>query len=339
MSTSQRSEGMNALSKIFLDSHTSAYKFVIQFEKIVSSRYKKEDEEEFKMKDGEATLWTLDPIEERAREVYTKKVFADFRDQLKVLTGYRFVEVEKNTFKVFSIEKPSISKQRIYSYIVIVDKDEDIVSCNCKMFEFAGILCAHALKVMHFIGIHYISKKYILKRWTKEAKSGTVLDSVGIVAVGESSNNQAQWLQAVSLQCQKFIYETTKNYKAYTMGTEKLKSIIEELSTINQEPESQKGSKSDLNPSHQQIFISQTSHVNANSEKQIVKDPPQSQCKGKGKPQRLKPPAEKNAKKSRTCANCQKKGHNIKTCKELPKNVANFVLDSSDSYKESKGTS
>ncbi|OAY75705.1 Protein FAR1-RELATED SEQUENCE 5, partial [Ananas comosus] len=55
MSTSQCSEGMNALSKIFLDSHTSAYKFVIQFEKIVSSRYEKEDEEEFKMKDGEAT--------------------------------------------------------------------------------------------------------------------------------------------------------------------------------------------------------------------------------------------------------------------------------------------
>ncbi|OAY84289.1 hypothetical protein ACMD2_10005 [Ananas comosus] len=53
------------------------------------------------------------------------------------------------------------------------------------------------------------------------------------------------------------------------------------------------------------------------TEKQIVKDPPQSQCKGKRKPQRLKPPAEKNAKKSRTCANCQKKGHNIRTCKEL----------------------
>nr|CAD1834448.1 unnamed protein product [Ananas comosus var. bracteatus] len=28
----------------------------------------------------------------------------------------------------------------------------------------------------------------------------------------------------------------------------------------------------------------------------IVKDPPQSQCKGKRKPQRLKPPAEKNAR-------------------------------------------
>ncbi|OAY77639.1 Protein FAR1-RELATED SEQUENCE 3 [Ananas comosus] len=157
---------INGLLHIFevLSLQTCLPRNVAKFEKIVSSRYEKEDEEEFKMKNGGSTLWTLDPIEERAREIYTKKVFADFRDQLKVLTGYRFVEVEKNTYKVFTIEKPSISKQRIYSYIVIVDKDEDIVSCNCKIFEFVGILCAHALKVMHFIGIHHIPKKYILKR-------------------------------------------------------------------------------------------------------------------------------------------------------------------------------
>lgn len=63
MSTSQRSEGMNALSKILLDSHTSIYKFVQQFEKIVASRYEKEDEQDFKTASGEAFLWSYDPIE------------------------------------------------------------------------------------------------------------------------------------------------------------------------------------------------------------------------------------------------------------------------------------
>ncbi|OAY77643.1 hypothetical protein ACMD2_13464 [Ananas comosus] len=102
------------------------------------------------------------------------------------------------------------------------------------------------------------------------------------------------------------------------MGTEKLKSIIEELSTFNQELESEKGSKYDLNP-----------------KKQIVKDLPQSQCKEKRKPQRLKPPAEKNPKKSRTCLNCQKKGHNIRTCKEinLPRSSPFLIQASSKVHK------
>ncbi|OAY72836.1 Protein FAR1-RELATED SEQUENCE 5, partial [Ananas comosus] len=225
MSTSQRSEGMNALLKILLDSHTSIYKFVIQFEKIVASRYENENLQEFKMKDGQASLWTFNPIEEQARDVYTKNVFMDFRDQLKASTGYRITQMENNTYKVCTIQNPSKPYQHMYSYVVSVHEDNEKVSCNCKMFNYAGILCAHALTVMHFVGIHHIPQNYIMKRWTKEAKKGQV--------------------------------------------------------------------------------------------GQVVKDPPQSQCKGKRRPERIKPHAEK-VKKSRTCAKCKRKGHNIRTCKEEP---------------------
>ncbi|OAY66617.1 hypothetical protein ACMD2_19314 [Ananas comosus] len=70
------------------------------------------------------------------------------------------------------------------------------------------------------------------------------------------------------------------------------------------------------------IILSQSTQVRTTMEECIVKDPPQSNCKGKRKPQRYKPPAEMKAKKSRTCANCKKRGHNIRTCKEEVEEVA-----------------
>lgn len=42
-----------------------------------------------------------------------------------------------------------------------------------------GILCCHALRVLKHLNIIVIHSKYILKRWTKHAQSGCVLDNKG----------------------------------------------------------------------------------------------------------------------------------------------------------------
>ncbi|XP_020090014.1 uncharacterized protein LOC109711410 isoform X2 [Ananas comosus] len=69
-------------------------------------------------------------------------------------------------------------------------------------------------------------------------------------------------------------------------------------------------------------------------EERSGKDPPQSQCKGKRKPQRFKPSAEKRAKKFRTCAKCKKKGQNVRTCKEVAPGDAYFDVDVNESNSE-----
>ncbi|OAY74431.1 Protein FAR1-RELATED SEQUENCE 5, partial [Ananas comosus] len=329
MSTSQRSEGMNALLKILLDSHTSIYKFVIQFEKIVASRYENENLQEFKMKDGQASLWTFNPIEEQARDVYTKNVFMDFRDQLKASTGYRITQMENNTYKVCTIQNPSKPYQHMHSYVVSVHEDNEKVSCNCKMFNYAGILCAHALTVMHFVGIHHIPQNYIMKRWTKEAKSGIPSDKTRNVEIVYSSSGRAQWHESLSLIYRKFMNEGTKNLKAYEVAKKDMELILSKLTSLNKELESVEASKNDKAFEQHGTTISQSSYIKVGLEcqaanvdlegqvGQVVKDPPQSQCKGKRRPERIKPHAAK-VKKSRTCAKCKRKGHNIRTCKEEP---------------------
>ncbi|XP_062101559.1 protein FAR1-RELATED SEQUENCE 9-like isoform X2 [Humulus lupulus] len=54
------------------------------------------------------------------------------------------------------------------------DSSNDTVTCSCKKFEFAGILCSHILKVFSSRNIGKIPSQYILKRWTKYAKTGTI---------------------------------------------------------------------------------------------------------------------------------------------------------------------
>ncbi|OAY75528.1 Protein FAR1-RELATED SEQUENCE 5, partial [Ananas comosus] len=142
MSMSQRSEGMNALSKILLDSRTSVYKFVQQFEKLVASRHEKEDEQDFKTASGEASLWSYDPIEKQARDVYTHTLFKEVKRQLKYATGYRLVELQKNvSYKISNFMNPDLRKQSLCSYIVSVDLSEKKINCNCKM---EGIVKDHA---------------------------------------------------------------------------------------------------------------------------------------------------------------------------------------------------
>ncbi|OAY83364.1 Protein FAR1-RELATED SEQUENCE 5, partial [Ananas comosus] len=111
MSTSQRSKSINAWLKLSLDSHTSIYKFIMQFEKITTTCYEREDEQDFKNKDGEAQLWSYDPIERQARDIYMKAIFFEFRRHLRAATAYSILEVEKNTlYKISPLAQSNIQK-------------------------------------------------------------------------------------------------------------------------------------------------------------------------------------------------------------------------------------
>ena len=61
----------------------------------------------------------------------------------------------------------------------IVTPADQIVSCSCRLFERNGILCRHALKGHDLMNIKLLSERYILKRWTQDARSGIVQDMHG----------------------------------------------------------------------------------------------------------------------------------------------------------------
>ncbi|KHG16978.1 far-red impaired response 1 -like protein [Gossypium arboreum] len=58
------------------------------------------------------------------------------------------------------------------NFMVIWNEEKSEVSCSCRLFEYRGFLCRHAMIVLQMCGRTSIPPRYILKRWTKDAKSG-----------------------------------------------------------------------------------------------------------------------------------------------------------------------
>ncbi|OAY82810.1 Protein FAR1-RELATED SEQUENCE 3 [Ananas comosus] len=201
-----------------------------------------------------------------------------------------------------------------------------MVSCTCKLFEFYGLLCAHALKVMHYIEIYNIPPHYILNRWTKNAKKRIPSNSTEMS--DGSSFCRSRRFDSLTLEMQKFIFEGSKSLKAHETACQIIREGIDTLTSINQMFESEEATIKEPSIGLHRIVISQSSQVNMLASECTIKDPPQSQCKGKRKPQRFKPSIEKKIRVPRTCKQCGKKGHNIRTCKELENNILRSLLGS-----------
>ena len=75
------------------------------------------------------------------------------------------------------IERKEIMK----SLILCLNKTalNQTASCSCGMFNRTGILCAHGLKVLDLMNIKILPTHYVLKKWTRDACCGSILDREG----------------------------------------------------------------------------------------------------------------------------------------------------------------
>ncbi|KAJ4778775.1 FAR1-related sequence 5 [Rhynchospora pubera] len=310
MSTTQRSESMNALLKMWLTSHSSIYKFVMKIDGMIESIWQSESDEDLISMDKEPHLWSMYDMEDHAREVYTKRVFKEFKELLKRSTLGKAIEKERDV--LYEVNIAQNPKKHIWvpeSYVVSVDKEGGIFSCNCKGFEFEGLLCSHALKVMCNLGIEKLPSHYILKRWCKNAnieinrpvnersrvaKNSQALEMFRFAALNPKLNSIGKW--------------ASKDDRAFNMVEAKLGELLSQISQLVLDD------------------ISQPAEVQTSNEKGpvnmlVVSDPPLSQCKGrKKKPARWKSAAE-NAPNKRICGYCkQKTFHNRRTCPKFLEN-------------------
>jgi len=71
------------------------------------------------------------------------------------------------------------------SWRVSFNRVSTSITSSCRKFETFGILCSHALKVFEFNDVKVIPEKYILRRWTREARCGIVQDFRGKEVEGD----------------------------------------------------------------------------------------------------------------------------------------------------------
>ncbi|KAJ4809530.1 Protein FAR1-RELATED SEQUENCE 5 [Rhynchospora pubera] len=309
MSTTQRNESVNALFKMWVNAHTSIYKFVLKFDAMIETIWQNEDDEDLKTMDKVPNLWSMYEFEKDARAFYTRNVFKKFKELLYKSTPGGVIEKETHVLYEVNLKGGNCNCKE--SYVVSVDKKDGIFSCDCKGFDFEGLLCSHALKVMCNLGIEHLPSHYILKRWCKNANA-EVKRPINDRS-RDAGNSEALRMFRIATLKPKLnqITELASNdVSTFKMVDDKLSELLSQVLQMVPKNSSQLLELQTANDegSEQLSSVSFTIH-----------DPPPSQCKGrKRKPARWKSPIEIPPKKGNTCSYCKKKGlHNIRTCPEF----------------------
>ena len=98
---------------------------------------------------------------------------------------------------------------------VSFDLNHQLVSCSCRKFEAFGILCCHALKVFGAMEIKLMPSQYVLKRWTKEARSGIIHDVRGREVEGDPKLATTHRYRQICPKLIQLAIEASSNQEAF----------------------------------------------------------------------------------------------------------------------------
>lgn len=166
MTTTERSESMNAYFDCYVNSNTMLNEFVVQYDKTVTACRAAEEREDFQTMNTQASLSRIHPIERTAGAAYTRRVFRKFQVEFVVSNNCTRETLSKTTsgglYQVGLVEEDK-QRRKVVEYSSTCSID---VRCGCSMFETLGILCKHALCMLKKKKVLELSQQYILPRWT-----------------------------------------------------------------------------------------------------------------------------------------------------------------------------
>ncbi|KAL2474225.1 Protein FAR-RED ELONGATED HYPOCOTYL 3 [Abeliophyllum distichum] len=225
MSTVQRSESVNSFFDKYVHKKTTVQEFVKQYETILQERYEEEAKASSDTWNKQPVLKSPSPFEKQVSGIYTHVVFKKF--QIEVLGGVACIPRREDqvdatiTFKVQDFEKTQ-------EFTVVLNEVKSEVSCMCHLFESKGFLCRHAMVVLQIRGISDIPSQYILKRWTKDAKSS--------FSLREGSEQVQSRLQRYNDLCQRAMKlgeEGSLSQETYNITHRVLDEAFENCLSIN----------------------------------------------------------------------------------------------------------
>ncbi|KAK6926448.1 MULE transposase domain [Dillenia turbinata] len=154
----------------YVNQQTTLPTFFKQYERALENWFEKETEADFDSICTTPVLRTPSPMEKQAANLYTKKIFAKFQEELVETFVYTANRIEGDgavsTYRVAKFEDDH------KAYMVTLNIPEMRASCSCQVFEYSGILCRHVLTVFTVTNVLTLPPHYILKRWSRHAKSG-----------------------------------------------------------------------------------------------------------------------------------------------------------------------
>lgn len=169
MKSVQQKESLSSELKKHLSLEYDLLNFFEQFERLLCDRRSAELEA-----DVNANQSTKKPpsmrILRQAANVYTPAAFKMFEREFELYMDCMLYNCgDVGTISQYRICVDDSPKDHFVKF----DSLDSMLNCSCKTFEFIGIPCHHMLKVLDTRNIKDLPAQYILKRWRKDAKSGS----------------------------------------------------------------------------------------------------------------------------------------------------------------------
>ncbi|XP_048336732.2 protein FAR1-RELATED SEQUENCE 5 [Ziziphus jujuba] len=174
MSITQRSDSMNSYFDGYVNASTNLSQFFKLYEKALESRNEKEVKADYDTMNTSPVLKTPSPMEKQASELYTRKLFMRFQEELVgTLTFMASKAEDDGEIITYQVSKYGEDHKVYYVKFNVLEMK---ATCSCQMFEFSGLLCRHVLAVFRVTNVLTLPSHYILKRWTRNAKSSVILE-------------------------------------------------------------------------------------------------------------------------------------------------------------------
>ncbi|CAL9100275.1 unnamed protein product [Musa textilis] len=173
ISASQKPESLISFFEKYFNTKTSLLVLVSLLEQAMTGWYEREALEDLATSYTRPILRTPSNMLKQVADIYTRTIFDVFQEEFVESLGYFVEKIEDGLVSKYNITK---DEDVFTTFIVTYDFSNKRTNCSCCRFETAGILCRHILRVFLTVDVRALPDCYILKRWTKDAKNGFVLD-------------------------------------------------------------------------------------------------------------------------------------------------------------------
>ena len=296
MSSSQRSEGMNALLKMHVSKKNSLHDFVIIFERALTRQREEELIEDHQSLEKKPKLKTMWPMEKQMCQIYTRCIFYSFQVELEHSLMYNIVLAKDDeNVTYYQVNYCGVEENRKH---VKYCKSEKMASCSCFMFEFKGIPCRHLLAYLRHTNHVELPKQYILTRWKRDVKRRGVVFRDGNIVGDEKNKNFASRFSELTSLANEVVDEGLFSNDAYKYARNNLHATIRELRSMKFKDSEENGEDMQNKEKAKELF-----EVN-------VHDPNQAKTKGRPRGGRWKPMREMRKVRARKCNLCGMRGQN-----------------------------
>ncbi|XP_027077880.1 protein FAR1-RELATED SEQUENCE 5-like isoform X1 [Coffea arabica] len=228
LSITQRSDSMNSYFDGYVNASTTVQLFIKQYEKALESRHEKEVKADYDTMNAAPILKTPSPMEKQAADIYTRKLFIKFQEELVETLTFLATKIEdQEEATTYQVAKFGESHK---VHFVRYSVRETKATCSCQMFEFSGLLCRHILTFFRVANVLTLPPLYVLRRWTKSARSSLMLED----ATNDLSNGSRESLTArynkLRHEVFKYVDEGMQTEETYNAAMDALREAANKVS-------------------------------------------------------------------------------------------------------------